>query len=106
MTLSRANENRDWRIYSDFGEYLIKLVRPLYADSPIPNVDIDNDVFALDSTTISLSIKLFSWARGKYSRGAIKMHTMLDLKGSIPTFILIILIKNRHYTIYQSISNL
>jgi Domain of unknown function (DUF4372)/Transposase DDE domain len=88
-TLSRANENRDWRIYSDFGEYLIKLVRPLYADSPIPNVDIDNDVFALDSTTISLSIKLFSWARGKYSRGAIKMHTMLDLRGSIPTFIFI-----------------
>jgi Domain of unknown function (DUF4372)/Transposase DDE domain len=88
-TLSRANEKRDWGIYSDFGEYLIKLVRPLYADSPIPNVDIDNEVFALDSTTISLSIKLFSWARGKYSRGAIKMHTMLDLRGSMPTFIFI-----------------
>ena len=57
--------------------------------APIPNIDIDNDVFALDSTTISLSIKLFSWAEGKYSRGAIKVHTMLDLRGSIPTFIFI-----------------
>jgi len=88
-TLSRANENRDWRIFADFGEYLIKLVRPLYANNPVPNVDIDNDVFALDSTTISLSIKLFSWAHGKYSRGAIKVHTLLDLRGSIPSFILI-----------------
>jgi hypothetical protein len=88
-TLSRANENRDWRIFADFGEYLIKLVRPLYANSPVPNINIDNDVFALDSTTISLSIKLFSWAEGKYSRGAVKVHTLLDLRGSIPTFILV-----------------
>jgi len=88
-TLSRANEKRDWRIFADFGEYLIKLVRPLYSNSSIPNLDVDNDVFALDSTTISLSIKLFSWAQGKYSRGAVKVHTLLDLRGSIPTFILI-----------------
>lgn len=88
-TLSRANEKRDWRIFADFGDYLIKTVRPLYANTPIPNVDLENDVFALDSTTISLSIKLFSWAPGKYSRGAIKVHTMLDLRGSIPTFIFI-----------------
>ena len=88
-TLSRANERRDWRIFADFGEYLIKLVGPLYAKYPIPNVDIDNDVFALDSTTISLSIKLFTWARGKYSRGAIKVHTLLNLRGSIPAFIFI-----------------
>ena len=88
-TLSRANERRDWRIFADFGEYLINKVRPLYSDSPIPNVDIDNDVFALDSTTISLSIKLFTWARGKYSRGAVKIHTLLDLRGSIPAFIFI-----------------
>ena len=88
-TLSRANERRDWRIFADFGEYLINKVRPLYSDSPVPNVDIDNDVFALDSTTISLSIKLFSWARGKYSRGAVKIHTLLDLRGSIPAFIFI-----------------
>jgi hypothetical protein len=88
-TLSRANEKRDWRIFADFGEYMIQQVRPLYTNSPIPNIDIDNDVFALDSTTISLSIKLFSWAQGKYSRGAIKVHTLLDLRGSIPTFIFI-----------------
>ena len=86
-SLSRANERRDWRIFADFGEYLIKLVRPLYSNSPIPNIDIDNDIFALDSTTISLSIKLFRWAEGKYSRGAVKIHTLLDLRGSIPVFI-------------------
>ncbi len=85
--LSCANENRDWQIFADFGQYLINLVRPLYSNCPIPNVDIDNDVFALDSTTISLSIKLFTWAEGKYSRGAIIMYTLLDLRGSIPTFI-------------------
>jgi len=88
-TLSRANEKRDWRIFADFGEYLITLVRPLYVKIPIPNIDIKNEIFALDSTTISLSITLFSWAQGKYSRGAIKMHTLLDLRGSIPAFILI-----------------
>jgi len=88
-TLSRANERRDWRIFAEFGEYLIKLVRPMYANTPIPNVDIDNEVFALDSTTISLSLKLFTWAPGKYSRGAVKIHTLLDLRGSIPTYILI-----------------
>ena len=86
-TLSRANERRDWRIFAEFGEYLIQKVRPLYSDNLIPNVDIDDEVFALDSTTISLSIKLFSWAQGKYSRGAVKIHTLLDLRGSIPTFI-------------------
>lgn len=88
-TLSRANENRDWRIFADFGEYLIGLVRPLYADSPIPNVNIDNEVFALDSTTISLSINLFRWAEGKYTKGAVKVHTLLNLRGSIPEFILV-----------------
>jgi hypothetical protein len=88
-TLSRANEKRDWRIFAEFGEYLIRFVRPLYADNSVENVDIKNEVFALDSTTVSLSIKLFCWAQGKYSRGAIKIHTLLDLRGSIPSFILI-----------------
>ena len=88
-TLSRANEKRDWRIFADFGNYLIKLVRPLYADCPIPNIDLDNEIFALDSTTISVSINLFTWAHGKYSRGAVKMHTLIDLRGSIPEFIFI-----------------
>ena len=88
-TLSRANETRDWRIFADFGSYLINLVQPLYADDPISDIGIDNDVFVLDSTTISVSINLMNWARGKYSRGAVKMHTLLDLRGSIPTFIYI-----------------
>ncbi len=86
-TLSRANDNRDWRIFADFGTYLIKIVQPLYADCSIPDVEIDKDVFALDSTTISVSIILMNWAKGKYSRGAVKMHTLLDLRGSIPIFI-------------------
>jgi hypothetical protein len=88
-TLSRANEKRDWRIFAEFGEYLIQFVRPLYAGYSVTNLDLDNEIFALDSTTISLSIKLFSWAPGKYSRGAVKVHTLLDLRGSIPSFILI-----------------
>jgi len=88
-SLSRANEGRDWRIFADFGQYLIKQVRPLYATEPVANVNLDNEVFALDSTTISLSLVLFRWAPGKYSRGAIKIHTLLDLRGSIPSFLLI-----------------
>lgn len=88
-TLSRANEGRDCRIFSDFGNYLIGKVRPLYSKEPIMGVDIDGEVFALDSTTISLSLKLFGWAPGKYSRGAVKVHTLLDLRGSVPAFILI-----------------
>ena len=88
-TLSRANERRDWRIFAEFGTYLINLVKPMYENQPVPNVDIDNDVFALDSTTISLSLKLFTWTEGKYSRGVVKVHTLLDLRGNIPTYILI-----------------
>jgi len=87
--LSRANARRNWQIFADFGNYLIRLVRPLYADSPIENIDLDNEIFALDSTTISVSINLFTWAEGKYSRGAVKMHTLLDLRGNIPEFIFI-----------------
>jgi len=86
-TLSRAGESRDWRIFADFGNYLIKIVRPLYSAAPVPNVDIDNEIFALDSTSISCSINLMTWAEGKYSRGAVKMHTLIDLRGCIPTFI-------------------
>jgi hypothetical protein len=86
-TLSRANENRDWRIFADFGGFLINLVQPLYADNPIPDIEIDNDVYVLDSTTISVSLTLMNWAKGKYTRGAVKMHTLLDLRGNIPTFI-------------------
>ncbi|MDR2980128.1 MAG: transposase [Bacteroidales bacterium] len=88
-TISRANESRDWRIFADFGDFLIRLVRPLYLDSPIPDMDIDNEIFALDSTTISCSINLLIWAEGKYSNGAVKVHTLIDLRCTIPTFILI-----------------
>jgi hypothetical protein len=88
-TLSRVGESRDWRIFADFGNYLIKVVRPMYADFPIPNIDLANEIFALDSTSISCSINLLVWAEGKYSRGAVKMHTLIDLHGSIPTFIYI-----------------
>ncbi len=86
-TLARANENRDWRIYADFGPYLIGLVKALYTDNHETLSGIDRDVFVLDSTTISVSIILMDWAHGKYSRGAVKMHTLLNLRGNIPTFI-------------------
>lgn len=86
-SLSRANESRNWRIFADFGQYLILLVQPLCADEIIPHIYAENQVFALDSTTISLSIMLFIWAFGKYSLGEVKVHTILDLRGSIPTFI-------------------
>lgn len=88
-TLSRANEKRDWQIFAEFGYYLIELVRPLYKNSGIANLSIDNELFALDSTSISCSINLLTWAEGKYSRGAVKMHTLLDLRGNIPSYILI-----------------
>ena len=83
-SLSRANDNRDYRIYEEFGICMINMVRPLYAKTSIPDINIDNVLYALDSTTISTSIKLATWAFGKYSRGAVKMHTLLDLRGSIP----------------------
>ena len=86
-SLTRANENRDWHIFADFGQYLITIVQPMYAGEKVPDIYAENQVFALDSTTISLSIKLFTWAFGKYSRGAVKVHTLLDLRGSIPTFV-------------------
>ena len=83
-SLSRANENRDYRIYEEFGTYLISIVRPLYSKTAVPEITVDNVLYALDSTTISTSIKLATWALGKYSKGAVKMHTLLDLRGSIP----------------------
>lgn len=83
-SLSRANENRDYRIFEGLGQHLIGLVRPRYANVKLPDITIDNVIYALDSTTISTSIKLASWALGKYSKGAVKMHALLDLRGSIP----------------------
>lgn len=83
-SLSRANERRDYRIYEEFGFYLISIVRPLYHGASISEITVDNAVYALDSTTISTSIILATWALGKYSKGAVKMHTLLDLRGNIP----------------------
>lgn len=83
-SLSRANENRDYRIYEEFGTYLISVVRPLYSKVTLPEITVDNVLYALDSTTISTSIKLATWALGKYSKGAVKMHTLLSIRGSIP----------------------
>lgn len=89
-SLSRANESRDCRIYEGLGLTLIKIVRPLYAKMRLEYlVPQDHEIFALDSTTISCSIKLMEWAMGKYSKGAVKMHTLIDLRGSIPVFIYI-----------------
>jgi hypothetical protein len=89
-TLSRANDSRDYRIYEGLGQALMKIVRPLYSKERIEYIYPQNhDLFALDSTTISCSLKLMEWALGKYSKGAVKMHTLIDLRGSIPTFIYI-----------------
>jgi len=85
--LTRANESRDWRIFADYATHLINKVRPLYADCSVPNLDLDNEIYALDATSISVSINLMTWAEGKYSRGAVKMHTLMNLRGSIPEFI-------------------
>jgi transposase len=85
-TLADANELRDWRIYADFAQVLIGVARPLYADDPL-GVELDQNLYALDSTTIDLCLSLFPWARFRRHKAAVKMHTLLDLHGSIPTFI-------------------
>jgi len=86
--LSNANERRDWRIYAEFAQLLIVEARRLYADEDLA-VDLDASVYALDSTTIDLCLSLFPWARFRKHKGAVKMHTLLNLRGSIPEFILI-----------------
>ena len=85
-TLADANESRDWRIYADFAQVLIGIARPLYAHDPM-GVDLDHSLYALDSTTIDLCLSLFPWARFRQHKAAVKMHTLLDLHGNIPTFI-------------------
>ena len=85
-TLADANESRDWRIYADFAQVLIGAARPLYAHDPI-GVDLEQSLYALDSTTIDLCLALFPWARFRQHKAAVKMHTLLDLHGNIPTFI-------------------
>jgi hypothetical protein len=85
-TLADANESHDWRIFADFTQVLIGIARPLYAHDPI-GVDLDQSLYALDSTTIDLCLSLFPWARFRKHKAAVKMHTLLDLHGNIPTFI-------------------
>jgi IS4 transposase len=85
-TLADANESRDWRIFADFAQILIRMARPLYATDPM-GVDLDQSLYALDSTTIDLCLSLFPWAKFRRHKAAVKMHTLLDLHGNIPTFI-------------------
>lgn len=84
-TLADANESRDWRIYADFAQTLIAIARPLYANDPI-GVELNQSLYALDSTTIDLCLSLFPWAKFRRHKAAVKMHTLLDLHGNIPTF--------------------
>ncbi len=87
-TLADANEQRDWRIYADYAQRLIAEARRLYADEDL-GIDLTNTVYALDSTTIDMSLSLCPWARYKSTQNAIKVHTLLDLRGHIPTFLCI-----------------
>jgi len=85
-TLAEANENRDWRIYADFAQVLIAEARSLYANDDF-GIELNNTVYALDSSTIDLCLSLFPWARFRKAKGAIKLHTLLNLRGNIPEFI-------------------
>jgi hypothetical protein len=85
-TLADANASRNWRIYADFAQRLITQARTLYADTS-PDIDWDGAAYALDSTTIDLSLSLFPWARFRSTKSAVKVHTLLDLKGHIPSFV-------------------
>jgi hypothetical protein len=85
-TLADASEAHDWRIFADFAHYLIGVARSLHAEDPI-GFELDHDLYALDSTTIDLCLSLFSWAKFRKHKAAVKMHTLLDLRGNIPVFI-------------------
>ncbi len=85
-TLADANRRHDWRIYADFAQVLIRRARKLYAHEPL-GVDLKQTIYALDSTTIDLCLSLFPWARFRRRKGAIKLHTLLDLRGNIPCFV-------------------
>jgi len=85
-TLANANAVRDWRIYADFAQSLIGIARPLHVDEPF-GIDLQDTVYALDATTIDLCLSVFPWAPFQSTKAAIKLHTLLDLRGNIPTFI-------------------
>ena len=85
-TLANANKVRDWKIYADFAQALIKIARPLYAEEDL-GLDLDNTIYALDASTIDLCLSVFPWALFRSTKSAVKLHTLLDLRGNIPTFI-------------------
>ena len=85
-TLADANEKRDWRIYADFAQVLIHIARDLYSDEEF-GLELHQTVYALDASTIDLCLSLFPWAKFRKTKGAIKLHTLLDLRGNIPSFI-------------------
>jgi hypothetical protein len=87
-TLAHANQVRDWRIYADFAQILIGKARRLYAQEPF-GVELDHSVYALDSTTIDLCLALFPWAHFRKRKAAVKLHTLLDLRGNIPSVIIV-----------------
>ncbi len=101
-TLANANKVRDWRIYADFAQVLIKHARTLYAREPF-GVELDQTVYALDSTTIDLCLSVFPWARFRKKKGAIKLHTLLDLRGNIPVLAIITHGKVHDVTIIDSL---
>ncbi|MGO8954579.1 MAG: IS4 family transposase [Rhodomicrobium sp.] len=88
-TMSNANAVRDWRIYADFAQHLIGMARELYASDTLPDLEGLDTVYALDSSTIDLCLSVFPWAPFRSTKAAIKLHTLLDLRGSIPSFIYI-----------------
>ncbi len=85
-TLANANATRPWQMYADFAQHLIGIARPLYADEPLA-VDLDATVYAFDATTIDLCLSVYPWAPFRSAKAAIKLHTLLDLRGAIPSFI-------------------
>ena len=86
-SLSRANENRDWRIWAEFADYLISQVRPKYSRENNFSLELEGTVYALDASTIDLCLQLFPWAKFRKHKAAVKLHTLMDVRGDIPVFI-------------------
>jgi hypothetical protein len=101
-TLADANETRDWRIYQDFAVNLIRIARKLYADDSFA-VELDNTAYALDTTTIEMSMSLFPWAHYGGTHAAVKLHTLLDLRGNIPSFLYISGAKTGELTVFDQL---
>lgn len=101
-TLADANEARDWRIYAEFAQALIAIARPLYADEPF-GAELDHTVYAFDATTIDLCLSVFPWARFQATKAAVRLHTLLDLRGNIPAFIHITDAKTHEVTVLDQL---